>query len=342
MINQNKLFIVALLIAIPLNGIINVQSIDSFLKNQKNFSGTVLIAQEGKILLNEGYGYANYEFDISNHAHTKFPIASNTKLFTAVAIMQLQEKGLLNVQNSLDKYIPDFPQSNAITIHHLLTHTSGIQDYYKQWIAIRDCQNLDEMVTVIKKWHLEFDPGTGYAYSNSGYTLLAYIIEKVTGQSYQEYIEKNIFEPLNMHNSGSVTCDLMIKNRAQGYLFKNDALYIASGLIKPLLIGNGDIYSTTEDMYFFYRAICKGELLRRNSRLTLIKPHTPTSDTRAHAYGCFIDSVDGKQFVEYTGALVGFLSWCRYYIEDDITIIVLTNVENMEQFEQIYKIITNF
>jgi CubicO group peptidase (beta-lactamase class C family) len=164
-------------VACAMQGAFDELKVGAYLENYKNFSGAVLIINDTKIIFRNTYGYADYENKVRNTFSTKFPIASNTKSFTAFGIMKLQERKLLNVSDVLEKYIADFPYSNKITIHHLLTHTSGIQNYYKQWKDISDCKNLEQMVDCFKSWDLEFEPGTRYSYSNSNYTVLAFIIE---------------------------------------------------------------------------------------------------------------------------------------------------------------------
>ena len=316
----------------------DAKKIDQYLQTHKNFSGAVLIATGDTTILKKGYGKANYEFDIANDEHTKFCIASNSKTFTAVAIMQLQEKKLLNVQDQLCKYIPDFSEGDTITIHHLLTHTSGIQNYYKQWADIGTCPDLAVMVAKIKAWELEFEPGCKYAYSNTGYLLLAYIIEKISGLSFEQYLQKNIFAPLNMHESGSVCSGNVIKNKASGYVLQNGKLCNASYIQSPLtLVGNGDIYSSLHDLHIFYDALFAGKIITKNSLETMMAQHVPMegSNERFHGYGFFIDNIEGKRIVEYSGGLVGYLSKVVRFIDGGVTIVIVTNVEDRDEFAKI-------
>jgi CubicO group peptidase (beta-lactamase class C family) len=337
---KSKLLFLSLqiLYVINLNALVNGKKIDSYLKNCKNFSGAVLITQKGKIILKKGYGYASYEFDIPTTSHTKFPIASNTKSFTALAVMQLQEKNLLNVHDTLNKYIPDFHNGDKITLHHLLTHTSGIQNYYKNWDDLCNCKNLEGMINAIKSWSLEFEPGTRYQYSNTGYLLLAYIIEKISGISFEVFVAENIFKPCKMYTSGSITTGLMIKNKASGYTVKDTMLYNAPSITNPMsLLGNGDLYSSLDDMFAFNEALHGGKILSKKNLDSMFTPHRMMENSveRAHGYGWFIDRKCGKRIVEYSGALEGFLSKVMRFIDDDITIIILTNREDRDQFGKI-------
>ncbi len=269
---------------------------------------------------------------IPNTPKTKFQIASNTKSFTAFAIMHLQQKNLLNTQDKLNKYINDYQNGDKVTIHHLLTHTSGIPNYYKYWNDVVHSKNLEQMVSSFKSWPLDFEPGTNYSYSNSGYTLLAYIIEKVSGLTYEEFLKENIFKPLGMHDTGSYNLKL-VNNRASGYIYEDNIIYNAETPNNPVtLLGNGDLYSSLEDLYKWDRELQKNKDL-------IFTPHIPMEDSpsRAHGYGWFIDKKFDKRIVEYSGSLRGFLSRIIKFIDDDITVIILSNLEDREEFNIIYE-----
>jgi CubicO group peptidase (beta-lactamase class C family) len=308
-------------------------AIDAHIQQYKDFSGVILVAREDTVLFKKAYGYANYEFGVSNSSTTRFPIASNTKLFTAVAIMLLQKKGMLSVRDTVDAYVPGFPKT--ITIHHLLTHSSGIPNYYKHWDTMCACSELAAMLDAVKKWPLEFEPGLHYCYSNTGYLILAHIIEKVSGRTYGDFLQEHIFKPLDMCDTGSLSNGEIIAQKASGYQVKNAVLYNAPFVVHPLtLLGNGNLYSTVDDMHIFIQALFSGAIISQKSLKSLLSRHVlmEGSQERAHGYGCFIDTHNGKQIVEYTGALAGFLSKMVRIIDDNMTIIVLTNCENMDEF----------
>ncbi len=312
------------------------QKIDAFLENYDDLSGAVLVSKKGEILLCRGFGNANYEMGIQNTSQTQFRIASLTKPFTAIAILQLQERGVLSVQDPIAKYLPDFPQGEKITIHHLLTHTSGIPNYYKYFDEIKTCASIDEMVVSFQNWRLEFAPGSQYCYSNSGYTLLAYIIEKVSGQKYGAFLQENIFLPLKMGHSGSHRAS---HNTAAGYVKHPDHIERIPPVENPVfLIGNGDLFSSIEDLYKWDQALFAGKLLNEKSINSMTTGYIPmkNSSQRAHGYGCFIDRQFGRRVVEYSGSLRGYLSKYARFIDDEVTIILLTNVET-DQFCQIYE-----
>ena len=224
------------------------------------FSGSVLIAEQGFVVLNEGYGFADYELEIPNTPHTQFSIGSVTKLFTCAAIRMEADRGALTEDDTLAEYIPDYPRGDEITISQLLNHTSGIVDYVNDMVYgnpnyMADPITIEALIDRFKYEPLEFDPGTQYDYSNSGYVLLAYIIEQTSGMSFYEYIEMEILTPLEMNDSVA-DWDTEFSNRAPGY-------YSPSEISEPLrypdvhhtnIVGTGNLFSTVEDLYLWYQA----------------------------------------------------------------------------------------
>ncbi len=333
---QKIIVFVYTFISLNTHGVASNQKIDEYLRNQKDFSGAVLVTCNDSVILKKGYGYASYEFDIPNDCATKFPIGSNTKSFAAVAILLLAQKNLLSVQDSLNKYIPGFPDS--ITIHHLLTHTSGISNYYNHWDAIARCSSLEEMIGVAKTWNLDFKPGTQYSYSNTGYLILAHLVEKIAGCSFETFLKENIFERAEMKNSGSICDGRLVKNKASGHWMQNGNLCATPAVNSPLtLAGNGDLYASLDDMHSWTQALFSGTLLDEKHLNLLLYPHVAmqSSIDRFHAYGWFVDKKLGKRVVEYSGALVGYLSAVIRFIDDKVTIVVLTNREDFDQFTKI-------
>ncbi len=310
------------------------KSLDTFLEQQtvqKNFSGTVLIAHKDNILLKKAYGYANYELSVPNTNAIRFRIGSITKQFTAVAIMQLQEKGLLNVNEPLAKYIPNFPNGSNITLHHLLTHTSGIFNISTLPDIIERAKQsvtLVQEVDFIRGQKAEFNPGDRYSYNNSGYILLTYIIEKVSGKSYGNYLQENIFNPLGMLDSGIDSPIPIIKNRASGYSKDQTGLINAPYTDMAWTAGAGQIYSTIEDMYRWHRALQKGTILTRESILLMQKAHTCDKDRQNECYGYGFYHVPDTKFgvlLGHRGGTLGFKSAYYYYPKHDLTIIILSN-----------------
>lgn len=292
--------------------------------NKYYFSGAVLIAQNANIIISKGYGMANYELDVPNTPQTKFRIASITKQFTAMAIMQLQEKDLLNVNDSISKHIPDYPETGKqITIHHFLTHTSGIPNYtsfpdYQETMMIPS--SLETTINKFKDKPLEFTPGEKYSYCNSGYILLGYIIEKVSGKPYETYLQEHIFQPLEMKNTGYDHYSQIIKNRASGYYMTGNGSINAAYMDMCNAYSAGALYSTVEDLYLWDRALYTEQII---SKTSLDKIFTPFLEN--YGYGWQISELFNHKFVGHNGEINGFVTSIYRYINDDICIILLSN-----------------
>jgi len=292
-----------------------------------NFSGSVLIAKEGKILVSKGYGIANHELDVLNTPQTKFRLGSVTKQFTAMAIMQLQEKNLLNVNDPIKKYLPDYPSGDKITIHHLLTHTSGIPNFtdfpeFEQ--TERMPSPIDKTIETFKNKPLEFAPGDTFKYSNSGYILLSYIIEKVSGKSYEDFVKENIFQPLNMTSTGYDHNETILKNRASGYTMSDSVLVNAPYVDMTTPTGAGGLYSTTEDLYLWDRALYTEKMVGKSSLEKMLAPFK-----EGYGYGWFIDELFGRKRVHHGGLIRGFATNITRYVNDDVCIIVLMNLDHV-------------
>lgn len=305
----------------------NVLKYLSALEQNQNFHGTVLVSKSGKIIIDKGYGMFDYEKKIKNTADTKFAIGSDTKQFTALAIMQLQQKGSLNVNDKLSKYLPDFPNGDKITLHNLLTHTSGIPDYLSI-AGIPACKNMNDIINLLKKQTLDFQPGKGWKYSNSGYMILACIIEKTSGISYGDYLKKYIFNPLGMKNSG--VCYDESKQLFNGKGYKGALIneYVDDAPLLKILDGAGNIYSTVGDMYIWDKALKTEKILNNKYLAMMFKGYTDTTfgkDFGQYGYGWFIlNSSYGKK-IFHTGGILGFTSVNSRYIDKDVDIIILTN-----------------
>jgi len=290
-----------------------------------NLIGTVLVARGGRILFRQSYGMANYELKVPNSSETRFHIASVSKPFTAAAILQLQEQGRLSVSDHVSKYLPDFPNGDRITLDNLLTHTSGIPD-------INGIEGIDTfersphtLAQVIAKFAglpLEFAPGSKQSYSNSNYNLLALILEKVSGEGYENYLRRHIFEPAGMKDTGvDSDASRLIPNAASGYTpagisgFEN-----ASYLDWSNKTGNGNLYSTVDDLYRFDRALNTDILLKR---ATQQKYFVEADDNQ---YGWYIwNQRLGHRLLAARGHGPGFTAELGRYPDDDVTIITLSN-----------------
>jgi CubicO group peptidase (beta-lactamase class C family) len=289
------------------------------------FSGAILLAKEGKVVLKKGYGMANYELDVPNNPQTKFRIASVSKTFTAAAVMILEQRGKLSTDEVLTKFIPDYPAGDKITIHHLLTHTSGIPNInafpeYEE--KSRFHNSLEDIIDLFKNKPLEFNPGERYSYSNSNYNLLAYIIEKVSGLSYGAFLQENIFAPLDMRDTGhDGYARQIIKNQASGYQpVGSTGIENAPYLDWSIKTGNGSIYSTIEDLYKWDRALYTEKIVTESSKKKIFTNHID-----GVGYGWFVRERNSRRVTDMNGRSPGFTSYVRRFIDDDACIIVLSN-----------------
>jgi CubicO group peptidase (beta-lactamase class C family) len=313
-----------------------IDKLMSLYSEYDQFIGTVLVAEHGKIIYKKGFGMANKEWDILNQPNTKLRLGSITKQFTAMLILQLVEEGKLKLEVPITTYLPDYPKvnGNKITIHNLLTHSSGIPNYTDSPDFMKDkSRDHFEPEAFIKTFAdlpLEFNPGQKFDYSNSGYFVLGYIIEKVTGKSYEKCLEERIFKPLNMLNSGFDHADTILKNRATGYE-KNGSTYVNSNFIDMSLpYSAGSLYSTVEDLYLWDQALYTEKLLSSKSRELLFFPHITTGASNyGYGWGVFElpleNSTEKLKIVEHTGGINGFRTIISRALNDKNLIVLLSN-----------------
>jgi CubicO group peptidase (beta-lactamase class C family) len=287
------------------------------------FSGSVLVAHKGRIVLSKGYGCANYELGVPNSPETRFRLGSVTKQFTAMAILQLEERGKLKVTDTVKSVFPDYPGGEKITIHNLLTHTSGIPNFtdLPDYLKIQTLPSpVLQTVERFKNLPLDFAPGEKFSYSNSGYILLGAVIEKVTGGTYEEFVRENIFRPLGMEGSGYDHNETILKSRASGYEFPEDRMANASYIDMSIPHAAGALYSTVEDLYKWDRALYTDKLISPASRTRLFTPFKGT-----YAYGWSIGSFAGRKTIGHGGGINGFTTDIIRFPDDDACVIVLNN-----------------
>jgi CubicO group peptidase (beta-lactamase class C family) len=301
--------------------------IEAYAKLYK-FNGSALVAKNGNILLNKGYGYRNATDKVANNEQTIFQLGSVTKQFTSAVILKLQEEKKLSVSDKLSKYFPGYPKGDSITIEQLLTHTSGIYNYTNdgKFMAneVTKPSNREMMMALFKDKPLDFSPGTNWSYSNSGYSLLGYIIEAVTKQSYEQAVRKYIFTPLRMTHSGFDFTHLKSNEKAIGYFKLNDKEKEEAPIVdSSVSFSAGAIYSTTGDLYLWHEALQKNNILSREQQE---KAYTPVKNR--YGYGWSIDSIEGKRRVSHGGGIHGFITTIARVPEDDICIVLLSNASN--------------
>jgi CubicO group peptidase (beta-lactamase class C family) len=280
------------------------------------YSGTVLVARGRTVLLSKGYGMANYEFSVPNTPQTVLPTGSNTKQFTAAAIMRLQEQKRLNVTDPVSQYIPDVPAWKEIRIYQLLNHTSGIPS--DAGVLITDRENLDtrEILGRAAALPLTFEPGTNYTYSNNGYIALSSIIERASGMSYEEYLKTNLFLPAGMNSTGQEDARKVVAGRASGYttIGGERVPYDLQNIHNSW--GAGSIHSTAEDLLRWERAFhAPGTILSPESTRAMVENH----------YGIDTGVLRNHTYIGFTGHNFGYLSQTLYYPDEDVSIIFLSN-----------------
>jgi len=287
-----------------------------------DYSGSVLVATKSGVLLEKGYGYKNKGTRSLNDTNTIFQIGSITKQFTSAIILQLEEQKKLSLQDSLTKYIPDYPNGNKITIDELLTHTAGVYNYTNDAAFMKSESthpiSRDSLIARFKYKPLDFTPGEKFSYSNSGYELLGYIIEKVTGESYFQAVRERIFHPLHMDHSGFDFTDLHSPDKALGYTPQSTTpVPIVDSSVS---FAAGAIYTTVGDLYKWDRGLLSEKILSRASQQKGYTPHLAN-----YGYGWMINVAGGKKIVEHGGGITGFVSYIKRIPEDETCIIILDN-----------------
>jgi CubicO group peptidase (beta-lactamase class C family) len=290
------------------------------------FMGSVLVARDGAVVLDKTYGMANVEWDVPNTTATKFRLGSITKQFTAAAILLLEERGKLKIDDRIKTYLPDQPMSwDRITIYNLLTHTSGIANF----TALPSYNSLKNSATTpdgtlagLRDRVLDFGPGEKMSYSNSGYLVLGSIIEKVSGQSYEKFLADNFFTPLGMTDTGYDSNTAIIKRRANGYI-KTPAGYVNAGYIHMSVPhAAGALYSTTADLLKWEQALFAGKVISKASVDRMI---TPFKNDYALGLSSALDK-SGRRVIAHGGGIDGFNTFMAYYPESRTVVIVLSNV----------------
>lgn len=301
----------------------------SELAKQNRFSGSVLIARDGHVLLSKGYGMANYETDTPNTPQTKFRLGSITKQFTAMAVMMLQERGKLSVQDSVCKYVAECPAAwQPVTIHHLLSHTSGIWNFTSAPDYLKTMMLASPVLDTIARFKdkpLEFAPGERFNYSNSGYVLLGYLVEKISGQPYDVFLRENIFGPLRMTNTGYDNSSTVLKQRAAGYSLRTGTLTNALYMDMTIPHGAGGLYSTVEDLYLWDQALYTEKLVKQKSLDAIF---TPVKNN--YGYGFGIEKKFGLKNISHGGGINGFTTFISRFPDEKATVIVLGNLEGVD------------
>jgi CubicO group peptidase (beta-lactamase class C family) len=298
------------------------------------FSGTVLVVRNDTVLLQKAYGLADREWNVPNSITTKYGLASITKQFTAISILQLVEKGKLRLDDKLSDFYEGFPNGDLISVHMLLTHTAGLALDFEELYLDRTTMTKDSALVYIKSLPLQFKPGEKLAYSNVGYFLLSQIIEKVSGLSFSEYLKRNIFDVIGMKDSGLNSNEAIIPNLSRAY-FKTDAGLVKNPYINwDLNIGLDGMYSTVADLYRLDRALYGSSLLSAQSKKMMFTPYNKAFPDNgfldSYGYGVFINPYfnHGHEMLTHSGGYFGVMTTMDRYPNDNLFITVLSNNES--------------
>ena len=295
--------------------------------------GVVLVARRGEVIYRKAFGMANVELDVPMKEEMVFNIGSITKQFTAVAVLQLSERGKLSLQDEVTKYIPDYPvNGQKITVENLLTHTAGIPGSAPEAMLLlqgrKNLVSLREVIATFQGRPLDFAPGTKWGYSNNGYMLLGAIIEKASGVPYPEYLDKNIFKPAGMTRTLFGDDHVLVKNRAASYVYsRGESRFMNARNDKvETAYSAGAIQSTAEDLFRWNLALHSHRLIKKE---TLEKAQTeyilPGGKRTHYGYGWFVGNIQGSPLLEHGGNMGGFMSHAIYLPREDVFVAVLYN-----------------
>lgn len=299
------------------------------LEKNRNFSGQVLVERNGRVLVDRSYGYGDYEKKVKATNVMSFSVGSVTKQFTAAAIVQLQEQGKLSYEDKVSKYLNNVPFGDKITIQQLLTHTSGLKNFNENpdfgKLKLSD-MTFDKLIALVSEEPLNFEPGTDWSYSNTGYLVLGTVVEKISGESLEIYLEKNIFKPAGLeHTSASYRKEQKVVD-AKGYVGylevvpdETDAIELNGAL------GAGYLCSTAEDLYKWDLALQSGKIVSKESLAKVFGKYGDTKRMGFYGYGWFIQKGSVGEEISHGGNTSGFTSLNSIYTEKNAHVILITN-----------------
>ena len=302
---------------------------------RSNWPGAaVLVARDGVIIFDKGYGFAQLDSRMPMTTDTRSRIGSITKQFTSAAILKLAEAGKLSINDHLSKFLPDWPRGDEVTVRHLLNHSSGIHNYTEKpgfYAHVTEPISLPELVASFKNDPYDFSPGEKYSYSNSGYVLLGYLIERVSGQSYESYIENTLLRPLGMKRTGVHHAGRPPAGEAFGYSYTNGTVQRAVNRDMSKVASAGELYSTAHDLFLWNEAIFNDRILSEASlkeafTVGALKDDDPTHpEDIGYGLGWTMDRLNGAREISHGGELSGFGSYLLRLPDDRLTVVVLLN-----------------
>ncbi len=309
--------------------------IDDFVRasiQQQKIPGLALaVMRSGQIIKARGYGLANIELNVPVIPETIFQSGSVGKQFTATGVMMLVEEGKVNLEDKITKYFDGAPPAwNAITVRHLLTHTSGIKDYTGKDFDYRKDYAEEELLKKVESFPPDFAPGDKWSYSNSGYMLLGILIHKVTGKFYGDFLQERIFRPLGMTTTRIISEADIIPNRSAGYRLVKGALKNQEWVSPSLnTTADGALYFTVLDLAKWDAALYTEKLLKRSSLDLMWTPvKLNTGKTHPYGFGWAFHEIRGHRIIEHGGSWQGFTTGISRYVDDQLTVVALTNLDS--------------
>lgn len=331
---------IILLLLLPILSFGQINSYDKTEKymdaqfNVNKFGGTVIVMRNDSVILKKAYGYADLEWNVKNTVDTKFVLASISKYFTAIAIMQLVERKQLSLNDKLNKFFPTYPQGEKVTIHMLLTHTSGLPLDFDELYMNSTIVTKDSAIANIKNKPYLFNPGSNCKYSNIGYFLLSQIIEKASKQTYEAFLKANIFDKADMFNTGVCNNDSIIPKKAKIY-YRNGNSYAHNPYINwNLNTGLDGIYSTVDDLYKLDRMLYGEKLLSKLSKTIMTTQYNKIFPDNgffdSYGYGIMINPHynHNHYLLTHSGGFIGTMTTYDSYPKDNVFIAVLSNNES--------------
>ncbi len=328
----SNLFLIFVYISLFSTAFAQADAVDKFVQNQMaehHIPGVAIaVVKNGKVFKTKGYGVASVEFNAPVTTETVFEIGSVSKQITAAAIMLLVEDGKINLDDKISKFLPDTPEAwKDVTVRHLLTHTSGVKSYTSLGgFQLSKRYKIKNFINELRPQPLDFEPGSDYKYSNSGYSLLGYIIESASGKNYWEFLRERIFKPLKMDKTADRDPQFVIRNRATGYEWENGRL-VGRDYELTDLFSAGAIVSTAEDLAKWNIALQDETILKNSSKNESWKPYILNSEKEnSYGFGWGISDFRGQHLISHGGQTAGFAANNSRYVDADLSVIVLTNL----------------
>jgi D-alanyl-D-alanine carboxypeptidase len=307
------------------------RTVSQFIKGNEP-GGAVIVVKDRKVIFRKAYGMASLELGVRMEPDFVFSVGSLTKQFTAVAAMRLVEQGRLSLTDYVGKYFPDFPGSKQVQIRHLLAHTSGIRDYIplKDFHSrMREDLSNDDVLEIVKKEPLEFPPGEKFSYSNSNYALVGTIIEKVTGQRYEQFLRESVLIPLGLDHTQIINNTKVIPRSVNGYEFLDGEIRKAGMMSYSYLHAAGGMCTNIDDLAKWNNALFGGQIISRASLAECLTPQKLNSgESSGMGMGWFVDTLYGRRYVYHGGGIYGFVNHTLFLPEDNLYVAVLRNFIN--------------